>query len=63
MELKVDKSRKTETGPQATHCSGVGGPGVLTIVDRFTRWPEALQMEDMGAETVARTFLKGGIAV
>jgi len=32
----------------------------LTCIDRFTRWPEA--MENQKAETVARTFYVGWIA-
>lgn len=34
----------------------------LTCVDRFTRWPEAIPMEDQEAATVARAFYSGWIA-
>lgn len=34
----------------------------LTIVDRFTRWPEARPMQDMSARTVGRALISGWIA-
>lgn len=34
----------------------------LTVVDRFSRWPEAFPMTDSTAETVAKTFFREWIA-
>ena len=35
---------------------------LLTCVDRFTRWPEAIQIKDIRAETVADVFFGGWVA-
>ena len=35
---------------------------LLTCLDRFTRWPKAIQLVDIRAETVADAFLSGWIA-
>ncbi|CAK1586398.1 unnamed protein product [Parnassius mnemosyne] len=34
----------------------------LTVVDRFTRWPEVMPLEDIKAETVANAFVRGWIS-
>lgn len=35
---------------------------LLTIIDRYSRWPEAIPLQNMTAETVARAFVESWIA-
>ena len=39
-----------------------GATYILTCVDRFTRWPEAIPIPDCSSETVARSFLERWVA-
>ncbi|CAK1589812.1 unnamed protein product [Parnassius mnemosyne] len=34
----------------------------LTVIDRYTRWPEAYPLEEITAETCAKTFISGWVA-
>nr|XP_054761143.1 uncharacterized protein LOC129267455 [Lytechinus pictus] len=43
--------------------SSEGNNYLLTCVDRYTRWPEAIPIPDITAETVARAFVARWVAV
>nr|XP_054763165.1 uncharacterized protein LOC129269687 [Lytechinus pictus] len=43
--------------------SSEGNSYLLTCVDRYTRWPEAIPIPDITAETVARAFVARWVAV
>ncbi len=35
---------------------------LLTVIDRFTRWPEAIPIKDMETRTIAQAYVQGWIA-
>ena len=53
-DIRFDHVHIDIVGPLPT-CKGYSY--LLTMVDRFTRWPEAVPLQDMLADTVARAFV------
>ncbi|KAJ8031654.1 hypothetical protein HOLleu_24913 [Holothuria leucospilota] len=57
---KVHRHTVTPVGPLPP---SNGCTYLLTCVDRFTRWPEAIPMPDITTETVVKAFISGWIAM
>ena len=58
-ETRFDRVHIDLVGP---HPPSNGYQYLLTCVDHFTRWPEAIPLVDSTAETVAQAFVQGWIA-
>ncbi|CAB0041686.1 unnamed protein product [Trichogramma brassicae] len=48
------RHRQDASSPRISNC--------LTMIDRYTRWPQAIPIGDMSAQTVAKAFFHGWIS-